>query len=344
MRGLLGDCTLLCSLTGYRLNRGIVINRLCLSRWLLRAGGLEAGTVHSLLNPKDAQDVPRAIKLMKAVISLRHLPAWDDPQENTELDALKLLGYVLESILEPYINLDYSLEDQLISLSCHAHLLCAFFVNDRNEFIPNQLYFDTQALIKSTYLSVFKQKRLDPHGVFDITDTGDDDLEKKFGLIRMDSAHRSGFNYRQGLEYDGHANDIRQIYVRHPNLEPPQRRLSFTRDEHLDHISRRHRRGDIHIRRIEDPRAWKMGRVRAQAILHDHSKLRPASYAFESLFSNPEKDAMCPWGEGIYPGVHRDYQGEDASALISGGDPDPATSVDTSTGTSLSTPGVSLID
>ncbi|EIM82007.1 uncharacterized protein STEHIDRAFT_28981, partial [Stereum hirsutum FP-91666 SS1] len=209
------------------------------------------------------QDVPRAIKLLKGVISIRQIPPSDDPQDNTELDALKLLGYVLETILEPYTNLDLSLEDQLVSLSCHAHLLYAFFVNDRNEFIPNQLYFDTQALIKSTFLSVAKQQRLDPDGEFDITDTGDDDLETEFGIIHEDSKHRGNFNYKQGLEYIGHANDIRQIYVRHPHLAPPHRRLNVKRDEHMDHISRKRRRGSIHVRPVSIVPVWRRGREEA---------------------------------------------------------------------------------
>lgn len=239
---------------------------------------LGADTVHRLLNPKDAQDVPRAIKLMKGIISIRSILSSDDPQENTELNALKLSGYVLESILEPYINLDLSLEERLEHLRCHAHLLCDFFINDRHEFIPN---LDTQALIKSTFLSVAKQQRLDIDGKFDITDTGDDDIEKEFGIVlREDSKHRAGFNYKQGLEYIGHANDIRQIYTRHPHLEPSQRRLNVKREEHMDHIGRKRRRGDIHVRPFVVVRALKQGTERCLRILRNHSMLPPSSYEF----------------------------------------------------------------
>ncbi|KAL0065968.1 hypothetical protein AAF712_007096 [Marasmius tenuissimus] len=65
-------CTLLCSKEGMLVN-ATVINKLLLSEWLLRISTLSHGWIHNLLNPKDAQNVPRAIDLMKVIEQLNKL-------------------------------------------------------------------------------------------------------------------------------------------------------------------------------------------------------------------------------------------------------------------------------
>jgi hypothetical protein len=61
----IGLCKLLCSKEGILVN-GVAINKSLIAGWLERMTGHDWSdeSIHALLNPKDPQDVPRAIKLL----------------------------------------------------------------------------------------------------------------------------------------------------------------------------------------------------------------------------------------------------------------------------------------
>jgi hypothetical protein len=55
-----------------------------------------------------------------------------------------------------------SLSKQITSLSRLAHLLFACYHDQHRWFIPNQLYYDVQLMIKTAVFNVAKQQQLDP--------------------------------------------------------------------------------------------------------------------------------------------------------------------------------------
>ncbi|KAG5634335.1 hypothetical protein H0H81_002361 [Sphagnurus paluster] len=75
--------------------KDVCINRDLLTLWLERLPGYNWSetSIHALLNPTDAQDVPRAVKLLLCIVELGSLDKNElDPSEAAEFEALCLLG------------------------------------------------------------------------------------------------------------------------------------------------------------------------------------------------------------------------------------------------------------
>ncbi|KAJ6600112.1 hypothetical protein B0H10DRAFT_1824973, partial [Mycena sp. CBHHK59/15] len=136
------------------------------------------------------QDVPRAIKLLLCIVEIGKLdPEEFDPSEAAEFEALCLLGELFDAMLQPFINTELSLSEQIESLIKFSHLLCALHIQNGTSFIPNQLYADLQAMVKNAVLLVPKTRILNGSLKVFICLLGDDVLEALFGRSRMIGRH-----------------------------------------------------------------------------------------------------------------------------------------------------------
>ncbi|KAG2740438.1 hypothetical protein P692DRAFT_201728137, partial [Suillus brevipes Sb2] len=312
-------CTLIRSPAGITLNNGRIINAMMLSRYLIWLPAHDEASVTKLLHPDDPQDVPRAIELMQAIVSLsKSQQASIDNSFSTDIDlradlmSVKLLSDIIESILLPFIDISLSLTEQVQYLSRYAHLSFAIFRSHRRAFMPYQLYYDTHTMVKNIMFCIRKQQILDPGEKFFVGDSGDDRLELHFGRTRMIGGHNSGCSYSQVLDRLGAAKDIDGVFKRHPELDPGHRRLKLgTRHDTVDHINRVMWRGDIVSGRCDLPSAWQTGRDMALTIL-TASQIDPINFSFPTLFSDPAVDMLRPFGMNKYLGIS-DEDPEDVS-------------------------------
>ncbi|KAJ7678654.1 hypothetical protein B0H17DRAFT_844074, partial [Mycena rosella] len=305
-------CTCLRSQAGIILNNGRLINPAMLARYLIRLPQQTSDTVHKLLFPDDPQDVPRAIELMQAAIDLGNLDYGTiDADTCADVDALRLLGAVIKSLLEPFINTKMSLTEQFTSLSTFAHLSFSLFRVSRTDYMSNQLYGDSQTMIKNAIFCLAKQQQLDPTDPFYLFETGDDPLERLFGKMRMDGGHNSAMNYSQAIDRLGHACDLQGAFMRNPYLEQGERRLSMSRSEGVDHLTMKSWTGDLVAGHCSLPATWAAGRDIAIEIL-SKTPIDPAEYDYDKIFAYEEHDDEDPdlrvdmlrvFGQGIYPGV-----------------------------------------
>lgn len=170
----------------------MAVNKLLIALWpeKLTTFDWSDSSIHTLLNPKDPQDVPRAVQLLSRVADLRNLDAANfSPSERVIHDALSLLGEALYSLLQPFINRNLSLSEQLIHLAKSAHIMCALYLKHGTPFMPNQLYGDLQRMAKNAVFYVAKTQELDPDLRVFVCLLGDDVLETLFGRIRMIGGH-----------------------------------------------------------------------------------------------------------------------------------------------------------
>ncbi|KAK6987917.1 hypothetical protein R3P38DRAFT_3445739 [Favolaschia claudopus] len=322
--------TLIRSAAGMALCNGRIINPAVLTQFLARLPDMSEDSVRNILFPDDPQDVPRAVELMEAVIDFL---AFDfgqvDADTAADLDSIRLLALILKSILAPFVSPDMSLTEQMTHLSTYAHLTYTLFRLNRLTFMSNQLYGDSQSMVKNAFFCLAKQQKLDPRLPFYLFQVGDDPLERLFGKLRMLGAHNSAMSYAQAIERLGHACDLQAVFLRQPDMDQGQRRISMTRSEGVDHLNivswTGHAiAGDCHI-----PSVWEEGRKVAKQIL---AKLRfpQESYDYAMIFANPEIDMLRPFGDGKYPGVESDI---DRSIVLS---------TPTSTATSATPPSSSL--
>ncbi|KAG1863130.1 hypothetical protein F4604DRAFT_2030060 [Suillus subluteus] len=305
-------------IVGMKLVNGHTVNRAVLTRYLSWLPDQDETSILKLLNPDDPQDVPRAIELMQAIITLSK-NEFDTTTmsvgECADIVAIKILGAVLESILLPFIDVTLSLHQQIAHLSRYAHLTFTFFRLHRSAFMPHVLYYDSQTMVKNACFCVAKQQKLDGSQKFWLIQTGDDRLEKLFGITRMRGQHNSAMNYSQALDRIGAAKDIDTVFKKHPDLESGSRRLKITRVEGLNHIRCDLWVGDVVASHCDLPSAWKDGRDKALTVLTD-AHVSAVCCAFNEFFLQDGCDLMRPWGENKYLGITSDIDGHGIESSV----------------------------
>ncbi|KAK7434628.1 hypothetical protein VKT23_020094 [Stygiomarasmius scandens] len=296
---------------GIVLNNGRVINRIILERFFIW-NGMDRIKARSLLYPDDPQDVPRAIELLQAIIDLRNLRLEQIPPTTdidglsivADLDAIRVLAEILDGLVRPFTDPSTSLQDQVQLLSKYAHLTFVMFRKYRTGFMSNQLYGDSQMMVKTAMFTIAKQQLLDPTVHVRLGDLGSDKLERKFGRMRMLGAHDSGMNEKQAGERSGQATDLDGVFERNPGWEPSPRRLNMTCSESVDHMQYAEWKGSLVASECDLELGWKDGRDDAKAALRT-SQLSPGDYNFPTLFAVEGVDLSLPHGNGKYPGVER---------------------------------------
>ncbi|KAF8199231.1 hypothetical protein K438DRAFT_1759131 [Mycena galopus ATCC 62051] len=148
-----GLCTLLRSAAGMALCNGRIINPAVLTRFMARLPEQTDDSVRKLLFPDDPQDVPRAVELMEAIIDFIACNFGEvDADTAADFDSFRLLAIMLKSILAPFITLDMSLTEQMTHLLTYTHILFTLFRMNRLTFMSNQLYRNSQSMIKNVLL------------------------------------------------------------------------------------------------------------------------------------------------------------------------------------------------
>ncbi|KAJ7254251.1 hypothetical protein C8J57DRAFT_1076384, partial [Mycena rebaudengoi] len=219
---------------------GVVINKSLIAQWLEQLPGYDwsDASIHTLLNPKDPQDVPLAVKLVFLVAELRHLDSSEfTPSERKTHRALCLLGETFHALLEPFINPTLSLSEQIIHLVKLAHLTCALFLQNEGGFIPNQLYGDIQCMVKNAIFKVAHTKVLNPLLKVFLCLLGDNVLEVLFGRSRMIGGHSPNMAIDELRQRFASALRIDEIFRKYPHLERHAQRLKMARSRDVDHLT-----------------------------------------------------------------------------------------------------------
>ena len=115
----------------------------------------------NLLNPRDKQNVPMAVSLLRYIHELT-IGTYDstNPFEKDIFNELKLLGIISSLILSIFTILNISLIDQLLNMSHLGHLLLFIFRRYKTKFMTNNLYSDLQSTIADAFVvaAKFQQK------------------------------------------------------------------------------------------------------------------------------------------------------------------------------------------
>ncbi|KAK7015218.1 hypothetical protein R3P38DRAFT_3321618 [Favolaschia claudopus] len=293
-----------CSKEGILAN-GISVNKNILAQWLERLSGHDwsGQSIHALLNPKDAQHVPSTVKLLTLIGDLRFLDASDfTPAEANTHRALCILGEMFDALLDPFINPNLSLSQEIIQLVKFAHLSCALYLKHGSAFMPPQLYGDLQCLVKSAIFKIAHSKVLNPSLKVFLCLLGDDVLEILFGRTRMIGGHASNMAIDEFRRRVGSALRIDEIFRRRPHLEKLAQRLSLGRSRDVDHLSPRNFLGDLTAGSCDIKACYDEGVNQAVEFLKRYGY----EIDFNELFSKPGVDLMRPNG-GKYPGVSKDF-------------------------------------
>ncbi|KAJ6550135.1 hypothetical protein B0H19DRAFT_1074017 [Mycena capillaripes] len=246
-----------------------------------------------------------------------------DPTEAAEFEALCLLGEALDALLQPFINTELSLSQQIESLVRFSHLLSALYIQNGTSFISNQLYADLQAMVKNAVLMVPKTRLINGQLKVFICLLGDDVLEALFGRSRMIGGHSPNCSIGELRDRFGSAMTLDYIYEQYPELERKPRRLNMFRMRHVDHLRPVHFTRELRADSCNLDICWAAAVMGAESMLVQYGVRMSISFA--ERFRRKDTDPMRPLG-GKYPAISGDvdrsmaaYSSEPGAQLI---DPD----------------------
>lgn len=290
----------------------ININRLLLTKFLLYLPDETEESVRILMNPADHQNVPRAVKLIQAVIAISQLdPTQLSITEQLEHRAFRILAALWDSFLQPFIHPAYSLSDQLSTLSCFAHLAYALYILHGRDFMANHLYSDMQALVKAAFTCIARSQILDPTQKFYLYQLGSDRLEELFAEVRTQT-HDRNCDVTQLADRLSISADMVEILDEYSEWDRGHRRRSFSGKD-VDHVNPRYFTGDLVVGNVSLPMVWEAGRIRAETILRQNGIV----FNILEQLERHGGDFLCP-RNGRFPGKSSE---KDRSVV----DPDDAT-------------------
>ncbi|KAL1690446.1 hypothetical protein GGG16DRAFT_125667 [Schizophyllum commune] len=302
-------CTLLCSSDGMlvndeAVNKNIILlllERIPNRRWA-------ETSVISLLEPDDAQDVTRAIKLLSLITDVHTINTTDlDPTQLSQYRALCVLGEMFHALLQPFINPFLTLTEQATSLVKFSHILCGLYSKNTRSFCSNQLYGDLQTMVKAAILYVEKARNLGGSTAkvyFCLL--GTDILESLFGRSRMLGGHSPNASLGELVWRFQSAMNIDAIFEKHPELERPRRRLEMLQAKDMDHLRPPDWKPEcVSVGTCNIVECWRVGVVAAEKTLRAHGVTMDES--FEEIFARPATDLLRPFGKyvAISDGVDR---------------------------------------
>jgi hypothetical protein len=249
--------------------------------------GIDRSRIETLFNGKDPQNVPKAVTLLSLIHKLASDPSFSANLENS---AVVTLGRLIGFMIQPYLDPNMSLSEQLKSLSSVAHILFVLYRCNRTSFCPGQFFYDVQTFIKTAFWNVAKMKLLNPTGKFYILQCGTDRQEGDFGLYRLLENHHNcdllGLQHRCCQ-----AAGISHIYSEHPEWDRGHRRLNLEGKEGVDHTNPASWKGNVDVAPVSLFTAWVSGRRDVQNLL---TKLEAD---FDDFSSFPEDiDLLRPFG------------------------------------------------
>ncbi|KAG1830365.1 hypothetical protein EV424DRAFT_1580033 [Suillus variegatus] len=271
--------------------RGAVITAAILKHHLSSLPKLTERRIDALLYPNDKQDVPLAFSLLTAIAPDA------TPTYVVTRRILQLLGKLYSHLLEPYTNVELSLQHQLEHLSAAAHITLALYEENKGNFIPNVFFCTAKVQVGN------------PNGEFWIILLGTDPLEECFGDIRTMVGNDTNADTLQVSSRLNTALLCSTLLAIHPEWKCTPRRLTLPSivetpagevSQKYDHISPRSWKGDVHVQNVVLQTCWMNGRRNAEEELRSWC------------------DILAPFGGGkvvLLDGLHVGEREEDAEEV-----------------------------
>ncbi|KJA13990.1 hypothetical protein HYPSUDRAFT_150902, partial [Hypholoma sublateritium FD-334 SS-4] len=181
---------------------------------------------------------------------------------------ITFFGQFLSYFLLPFISPDWSLSQQIESLSAYAHLAAALHLKHGTACLTGALYADSQAVVKNIVFITARLQIMDGNLTFFIIQEGTDRLEGLFGDTRTQD-HSRNFDIKQLCEKLSIATLIDGAFERNPELDRGHRRLSILGTLGIDHINPKSWKGDTHVGNVDLHIQWENGRQKAINLLRE---------------------------------------------------------------------------
>ncbi|KAH6904033.1 hypothetical protein BKA70DRAFT_1512940 [Coprinopsis sp. MPI-PUGE-AT-0042] len=271
-----------------------------------------------LFSPNDKQNVPAAVTLLQTLlfdIDVEDNDLMATPTLLEKAKSVARIARILGYFLLPFIDVRMSLQEQLCSLSTYSHLLTGLYQQHGLGFMTGALFADSQAVVKSIFLTALRLQRIDPSLKYYILLDGTDRLEAMFGTVRT-LDHGRNVDIVQLSHKLSIATEINAILERYPHLDQGHKRLNLVDIRGVDHINPKSWKGDVRVspELVDIERAWNDGANAANDELED---LFGRRMDWAAYFSKPNVDHLRPEGTITYIGTSvKDTDFKDADDVI----------------------------
>ncbi|KAF8181781.1 hypothetical protein BJ912DRAFT_806303, partial [Pholiota molesta] len=271
-------------------------------RALQTMSGLSEKQADALLNPADKQNVPLAVSLLKYLLegSKKALPPSTELNFPYRLRKIRFLLTFLSYFLDPFINTEMTLSEQLKSLSTYSHLLTAMHLKHRASFMNTALFADSQSVVKNVFYTAARLQLLDPKIDYHILFEGSDRLEGIFSNVRTQD-HARNFDVLQLAHKLSVGAEINAVFERNPDLYQGHKRRNMQGNREGDHLNPKSWTGNVKVGDVDIISSYLTGRGDADRLLAEFcDDLNAYSVDWTTLFSTEGQDHLRP--DGIYVG------------------------------------------
>ncbi len=221
-----------------------------------------------LLNPKDHQNVPAAVDLLRILAEFESME-FEDPLKQVVVNEFQILSYIAENFLNIFTNTAISLLDQLISVSRVAHTLLFVFRKHKTNFLTTDLYQDLQSTLQCFYLATMQfQKDSSDENVY-LYQLGTDELERLFSTVRT-ITHAKNCDFLELTQRLDAAFQIESVYQNAPHLRGCKDRLATKARVVNDHSSVYDWNGELKVHNLQLQTLWKLGLNNSLDFLTEH--------------------------------------------------------------------------
>ncbi|KIM35830.1 hypothetical protein M413DRAFT_36514, partial [Hebeloma cylindrosporum] len=257
-----------------------------------------------LLNPTDKQNVPKAVWLIEELFKLygRDLTQLGLlPSNQDRVKSIAFVAKVFSFFLFPFIKVEWTLSQQIRSLSTYAHLITALYLQHQLAFMSSALFADSQAIVKHIIFTVARlQLSLPADFPYFILLEGTDRLENIFSHVRTQD-HARNFDVQQLSHKLSIAAEIDAVFQRQPDLDRGHVRRNLINARGVDHMNPKSWVGDVCIGNVDIQQEYLLGRQVATDLLQSHFPER-RTVNFDRLFSKAGVDHLRPLTNKGYVG------------------------------------------
>jgi hypothetical protein len=268
-----------------------------------------------LLNPTDKQNVPKAVRLLEELFKLYGRDftesAWLLPSNQDRIKSIAFVAKVFSFFLFPFIKVEWTLSEQLRSLSAYSHLITALYLHHQLAFMSSALFADSQAIVKHIIFTIARlQITLPSDFPYFILLEGTDRLENIFSHVRTQD-HARNFDVQQLSHKLSIAAEIDAVFQRNPDLDRGHVRRDLINARGVDHMNPKSWVGDVCIGKVDIQKEYLAGRKVANDLLESYFPGR-RSVNFDRLFSKAGIDHLRPIANKGYVGS----QAIDGEAIV----------------------------
>jgi hypothetical protein len=252
----------------------VPITRDVLKFFLIKKSKETQEHINHLMDPKDKQNVPYAVKLLNLMHQFSsNFDSIESPVEKDQLNEIQLISILCQLFLSIFTNTSIDLSTQLINLSQLSHSLFVIYRRSKLNgfrFMRKDLYMDIQSTVQDAFISAATFRIDRSENPLFIYQLGTDQLENLFSSIRTITHSQTcdslELNDRLKMSYD-----IEDVYSRRPELRPTNKLTNKSKSTYtLDHSSIYSWSGDHSTINLDLFTIWSLGYEKSMLLLKNY--------------------------------------------------------------------------